>query len=415
MNFNEVQFRALVDETYDRIISLGTTKGVLINKRSTFVNRLVDFLKEHDTPFKASLCLEWIDAMEHDPPYTLSYSYICWIAFRRLVVLIDMQLNGNLNHWTHYNSTSMPMPNSEDYRKLVINFRTYLEQNGFRYKTARSYSSTVRKFLIYLESINIFNINDLSNKLIADFFISDKCDQFSFSSLQAVCTIMRKFLFFLHESCAIDTNMLNYAIPSYRVTCKKLVTTIDKDIDAEILADKPEYIVNKRDKAMILLALHLCLRSCDIRNLKFSNINWEMGILSIVQSKTGTPLELPIDVETQNAILDYILHERRECDSEYIFITAVGPAQKIQRHHIKFRRRTKGTNAFDKISKDGLHILRRTGASRMLRSGVPLTTISSMLGHVSESAVQRYLTTDEENMRKCSIDLSQIPYRGRIL
>ena len=70
---------------------------------------------------------------------------------------------------------------------------------------------------------------------------------------------------------------------------------------------------------------------------------------------------------------------------------------------------------FDKIPKDGLHILRRTGASRMLRSGVPLNTISTILGHVSESAVQHYLTTDEENMRKCSIGLSQIPYAGRDL
>jgi integrase len=415
MNFDEKQFRSLADETYDKIIALGTTKGILIDKRSVFVDKLVEFLKEHDTPFDVQLCLEWIDAMEHDPPDTLSSSYLRWIAFRRLVVLIDKQLNGCLDYWTHYNSASMPMPNTDDYRKLVTGFRTYLEHNGYKRETARSYSSTIREFLVYLESNDVFSIYAISNKLIADYFISDKCNHLSFRSLQTIGSVMRKFLFFLQESCELDTVMLNYAIPSYRVTWGKLVTTVDKDVDAAVLADKPEYIINKRDKAMILLALHLCLRGCDIRNIKFSNINFETGMLSIIQSKTGTPLELPMDIETQNAILDYILHERRECDSEYVFITAVGPAQKIQRHHIKFRRRTKGTDAFDKIPKDGLHILRRTGASRMLRSGVPLTTISSMLGHVSESAVQRYLTTDEENMRKCSIGLSQIPYSGRNL
>ena len=415
MNFDEKQFRSLADETYDKIISLGTTKGILIDKRSVFVDRLVEFLKEHDTPFDVQLCLEWIDAMEHDPPCTLNSSYLHWIAFRRLVILIDKQSKGCLDQWTHYNSFSTPMPQSEDYCKLVTDFRSYLEQNGYRKETARSYSSTAREFLIYLESNDIFCINLISNKLIAEYFISDKCNHMSFRTLQTVGSVMRKFLFFLHESCALDTVMLDYAIPSYRVTWGKIVTTVDKDVDTAVLKDKPEYIINKRDKAMILLSLHLCLRTCDIRNIKFSNINWKTGMLSIVQSKTGTPLELPIDVETQNAILDYILHERRECDSEYIFITAVGPVQKIQRHHIKFRRRAKGTAAFDKIPKDGLHILRRTGASRMLRSGVPLTTISSILGHVSENAVQRYLTTDEGNMRKCSIDLSQIPYSGRDL
>ena len=124
MNFDEKQFRTLADETYDKIIALGTTKGILIDKRSVFVDRLVDFLKEHDTPFDVQLCLEWIDNMEHDPPQTLSSSYLHWIAFRRLVVLIDKQSNGCLHHWTHYNSVSMPMPNSEAYRKLVIDFRT---------------------------------------------------------------------------------------------------------------------------------------------------------------------------------------------------------------------------------------------------------------------------------------------------
>ena len=415
MNFDEKQFRTLANETYDKIIALGTTKGILIDKRSVFVDRLVDFLKEHDTPFDVQLCLEWIDNMEHDPPQTLSSSYLQWIAFRRLVVLIDKQSNGCLHHWTHYNSFSTPMPRSEDYCKLVTDFRSYLEQNGYRKETARSYSSRAREFLRYLENNHVYELTNLTNKLIADYFISDKCNSLSFRSLQTEGSVIRRFLRFLHEVHSLDITLLDHAIPSYRVTLGKIVTTVDKDVDAAVLKDKPEYIINKRDKAMILLSLHLCLRTCDIRNIKFSNINWETGMLSIVQSKTGIPLELPIDVETQNAILDYILHERRECDSEYIFIAAVGPAQKILRHHIKFRRRAKGTAAFDKIPKDGLHILRRTGASRMLRSGVPLTTISSILGHVSENAVQRYLTTDEENMRKCSIDLSQIPYSGRDL
>ncbi|MBE6877475.1 MAG: hypothetical protein E7496_12350 [Ruminococcus sp.] len=415
MNFDEKQFRSLADETYDKIIALGTTKGILIDKKSVFVDRLVDFLKEHDTPFNAQLCLEWIDAMEHDPPCTLNSSYLHWIAFRRLVILIDKQAKGCLDNWTHYNSTSMPMPESESYCSLVVEFRKYLEDKGYRKETARRYSSRAREFLIYLENHHIYEVAKLTNKLIADYFISDKCSSLSFRSLQTEGSVIRRFLHFLYEVYSLDIIQLNHSIPSYRVTWEKIVTTVDKDVDTAVLKNKPEYMVDKRDKAMILLSLHLCLRTCDIRNIKFNNINWETGMLSIIQSKTGMPLELPIDVETQNAILDYILHERRECDSEYIFITAVGPAQKIQRHHIKFRRRASGTDAFDKIPKDGLHILRRTGASRMLRSGVPLTTISSILGHVSENAVQRYLTTDEENMRKCSIDLSQIPYSGRDL
>ena len=415
MIFDENQFRRLVDETYDKIISFGTTKGILINKRVLFTDRLVNFLKEHDRSFDLTLCLEWIDSMDHEPYSTRSSSYMQWLAFRRLVILIDKQSKGCLDHWTHYNSVSMPMPESKNYCCIVREYRKYLEDNGYRKETARNYSSRAREFLRYLENNHVFDVHTLTNKIVTDYFISDKCTHLNPRSLQTECSVLRRFLSFLYEVYSVDIAILVHAIPSYRVTWGKIVTTVDKEVDEIILRDKPEFSFDKRDKAMLLLALHLCLRTCDIRNIKFSNINWETGMLSIIQSKTGTPLELPIDVETQNAILDYILHERRDCDSEYVFITAFGPAQKILSHHIKFRRRAEGTEAYKKIPKDGLHILRRTGASRMLRSGVPLTTISSMLGHVSESAVQRYLTTDEENMRKCSIDLSQIPYSGRDL
>ena len=159
-----------------------TTKSSLLELQRISWSIKDQFLwidKEHDTPFDVQLCLEWIDAMEHDPPCTLNSSYLHWIAFRRLVILIDKQSKGCLDHWTHYNSFSTPMPQSEDYCKLVTDFRSYLEQNGYRKETARSYSSTAREFLIYLESNDIFCINSISNKLIADYFISDKCNHLS--------------------------------------------------------------------------------------------------------------------------------------------------------------------------------------------------------------------------------------------
>lgn len=46
------------------------------------------------------------------------------------------------------------------------------------------------------------------------------------------------------------------------------------------MEDEPDSLVNKRDKAVCLLALHIGLRSCDIRNLKFGDIDWEKGILT---------------------------------------------------------------------------------------------------------------------------------------
>ena len=45
----------------------------------------------------------------------------------------------------------------------------------------------------------------------------------------------------------------------------------------------------------------------------------------------------------------------------------------------------------------------------MLSQGVPVTTISSMLGHASKNSTDVYLATDERRMRECGLPLTGIP------
>ena len=50
----------------------------------------------------------------------------------------------------------------------------------------------------------------------------------------------------------------------------------------------------KRDYAILLLACRLGLRAGDIRTLKLDQLHWEDSTIEITQSKTGTPLSLPL-------------------------------------------------------------------------------------------------------------------------
>lgn len=73
--------------------------------------------------------------------------------------------------------------------------------------------------------------------------------------------------------------------------------------------------------------------------------------------------------------------------------------------------RTQGTESYENLPHDGLHIYRRTFASRLLQSGTPLPLISEMLGHIDKNSVRVYLSTDEAKMKRCALDISQIPCR----
>jgi integrase/recombinase XerD len=128
------------------------------------------------------------------------------------------------------------------------------------------------------------------------------------------------------------------------------------------------------------------------------------------------PADIPItsptlDNETQNAIIDYVLNERRNGKSEYIFVTAVGAIQKIARRYFRIKYRAQNTPSTETIPHDGLHIFRRTYASRLLQCGTPLPMISEMLGHINKNAVQCYLSTDDVKMKRCALGLSLIPWQ----
>ena len=88
---------------------------------------------------------------------------------------------------------------------------------------------------------------------------------------------------------------------------------------------------SKRTKAIILLALRLGLRDCDICSLTFREIDWQHDKIRLVQKKTGEPLILPLLLDVGNALMDYILNERPKRDDHYhyIFLRKQAPYNKL--------------------------------------------------------------------------------------
>ncbi len=413
MNFNETEFRELIDETHKTIIRLGTTKGIMMVKYGQFTERLVKHLASVGCPFDKDSCLQWVDSLEHDPASQLTNSYIEWIAFRRFVILIAEQEAGTLTEWIHYQSQMPEQPKTQVFQEVQLAYREHLAEDGFKESTLNAYLAYSRRLIIFLEERGITEIARIQNQDIADFFLTPRFTDRSPRAVQTEVSSLKKFLVFLFEHGYTEQKSLCYALPRYRLPMNHVVSTLTPEMENDLLSGERESLVNKRDKAVGLLALHTGLRSCDIRNLKLTDIDWENSILTIKQQKTGVSLRVPLDNATQNAIIDYVLEERRECDCGYIFVTAVGPIQKMKRRPYRIKYRAKGTESYEKIPSDGLHIFRRTFASKLLQNGTPLPMISEMLGHIDQSSVQCYLSTDDAKMKRCSLDLSLIPYQGR--
>jgi integrase len=149
-------------------------------------------------------------------------------------------------------------------------------------------------------------------------------------------------------------------------------------------------------------------RSIDVCNLRFSDIFWKDRTISIVQQKTRTPLTLPFPIEVGNMLARYISEGRPECTLPTVFVSLYHPYRKMQSSRCY---RASVAILGEKASLEdirGMHLLRRTFASRLLAAGNAVPIISVALGHAQEGSVDEYLATDEQRMRRCSIGLAGI-------
>ena len=158
-----------------------------------------------------------------------------------------------------------------------------------------------------------------------------------------------------------------------------------------------------RDYAMILIGTVTGLRSIDIQELKFENIDWINGEIRISQVKTGKALALPLTSDIGKALETYILHGRPESDSDYIFLRTYAPYSKLTRSSLY--------NAFNKyrfsagLPRRGFHDLRRALGTSLVTTGIPVTTVAQVLGHRNLESTKQYISLDTEHLRDVGLSL----------
>jgi site-specific recombinase XerD len=138
-----------------------------------------------------------------------------------------------------------------------------------------------------------------------------------------------------------------------------------------------------RDYVIFLLIATYGLRGCDIASLRLNDVDWRAGEIHIDQSKTRHPLMLPLTDPVAVALVAYLKGARPRTSYREIFLTVVAPIVPIRRQAVgyafRFRVRQSGLD----IPFRGVHCLRHSYATHLLRQGVPLKTIGDLLGHRS--------------------------------
>jgi len=260
---------------------------------------------------------------------------------------------------------------------LVQAFRNWMVlHRGITEQTLRHYADLVVTLLDELgENPASFQAQHLRG------FVLDYSGKHHIKTTKYMVTAIRMFLRFLaaEGKCVAG---LEHAIPTF---ADWRLSTLPRylpapDVERVIVACDDSTVAGARDRAIILLLARLGLRSGDILGLRLNDIDWTKGSL-VVSGKSSWESNLPLTQEVGDALLTY-LRCRPAVDTDRVFLRVHAPIRPLGGPPtvsgiVKRALERAGVEA----PVQGAHLLRHSAATEMLRQGVSLQDIQTVLRH----------------------------------
>jgi site-specific recombinase XerD len=181
----------------------------------------------------------------------------------------------------------------------------------------------------------------------------------------------------------------------------------EKEISKLLASIDRSTTLGKRDYVILMLASHMGLRSSDIVNLSFAEINYVAKTIDIVQVKTSNPVTLVMNSDVEDAISDYIQYGRPESSSDKIFLNhqaPYGPLSAASGHAIAHRHFARaGITALGR--RRGTQALRASYATALVAKGIPYVVVQEALGHDDPESAKYYARIDVRRLRSCALDV----------
>ena len=275
---------------------------------------------------------------------------------------------------------------------LIIEFRHWLEvHRGATLPTRTHYCRYASELLEALGEAP----DRWTPQQVRAFFLSHP-KRASANTLEKQVTAVRAFLRYLiaQDRCRSDLDQVVPRLARWRLASlpPSLTTEQVDHLLAACEGDSPRHI---RDRAIILLLLRLGLRASDVTRMRLSDIDWDQAIVR-VSGKGRYEVTLPLPQDVGDAVLHYLECRPRFAFTDRVFVGNIAPFGPFTSSDAvsSVVKRTLA-RAGVKTSSKGAHLLRHTAATQMLRQGVPLEQIGTVLRHRGIDTTAHYAKVDE--------------------
>ena len=393
----------LADETLQALVNANASKNYQKVFKTVSRNFIV-YAREHDIDsFSIDHGIQFLE--DH---YSMSQKMAekKWngVYLRCINAMAEYQLTGTVDMYLVSTRKKYYFPEAfKDSADAYLSYREYIGISSKSIQISRLYLS---RFFAFLNTKNVMSLDTVTVPIVLEFLKS--LSSFGKPTINSIMRTVRYYLKYCHDNGIMHEELFSKLPNPHYNRQSRLPSTYTKDEVRKTLdtidMGNPCGI---RDYAIILLIARLGLRSSDVANLRFSNIDWESDRIRLTQVKTGNPLELPLLSDVGEAIINYLKNARPKTESDHVFI-------RVQPPYTEFRSGAVGALVHEHLLRAGIHLegrksgshaLRHSLASRLLEHEIPLPVISEILGHVNTQTTMTYLRIDINELKKCALEV----------
>ncbi len=267
--------------------------------------------------------------------------------------------------------------------------------------TIYGYNKELKKFIDYIISENISDINLISTRIIRQYFYYTKENRnLGQSTISKIISTVKSFFNYLEEEEIIVKNPTRKIrvpkklcrIPS--VMSRYEVDLIIRSVDFAPLRCRKNSV---RDKLILSLLYYTGIRKSELLNLNWTDINLSKSFIIIRRGKGGKDRLIPLHKEV-TGLLDQYLEKRLPLKTEALIIGEQGRRM----CNCSFVNLIKMYLAISGLKRKGYtaHSFRHSFATHLVEAGVDLFKVQKLLGHASLDTTKIYINFNSSQMAK---------------
>lgn len=325
------------------------------------------------------------------------------------------------------------------YKYVEQSFKEWLDILGYSHQTVYYLPLHIREFLYWLEAQKVNNINQLTHRLITEYYeqLKERENQMkagalSNSYLNKHLQALKKFTDYLRQVGRLEIPRLEIRWEEDDTKSITVITieeirqmyqaTYDRSAyHSTRLSDRKMEALQSRDRAMMSIFYGCGLRRNEAAHLDIGDINFDKQLLYVRMGKGYKERYVPFSKSDSKHLQEYIYDHRPELirskKETAFFISYMVRRMGGQSLLLRLKQLQVRTGDPILIEKEvGLHTLRHSIATHLLQAGMNLENISRFLGHSSLESTQIYthLLTEEEkaNLDYRSLGVGSQPFNN---